>query len=66
MRDGWRRWLNPGGEPWPTPRELAEHERQHAEQERQRAEQAETLLAQYQRHFGALPEGEGKADSSAG
>src|SRR5919198_1265451 len=47
IRDGWLRWLTAEGVMLPTPRELAEHERQRAEQahqqaehERQRAEQA--------------------------
>jgi len=39
IRDGWLRWLTAEGVIIPTPRELAEQERQRAEQERQRAEQ---------------------------
>lgn len=39
IRAGWLRWLTAAGVVLPTPRELAEQERQRAEQEHQRAEQ---------------------------
>jgi len=40
IRHGWLRWLTAEGVVLPTPRELAEQERQRAEQAHQRAEQA--------------------------
>jgi Uma2 family endonuclease len=39
VRDGWLRWMTSEGVVLPTPRELAEQERQRAEQEQQHAEQ---------------------------
>jgi hypothetical protein len=70
IRDGWLRWLTAEGVVLPTPRELAEQERQRAVQEHQRAEQAhrqatealeraaqaEQLLAAYRHRFGNLEE----------
>ena len=63
IRDGWLRWLTAEGVMLPTPRELAEHERQRAEQAHrqatealERAAQAEQLLAAYRRRFGNLEE----------
>ena len=62
-RGGWLRWLTPEGVVLPTPRELAEQERQRAElahqqaaEALQRATQAEQVLAEYRRRFGPLEE----------